>query len=444
MTARMSASPSKSDPPQGDKSETRPIRGSRFSTRRSFLSACGRGAGVVGAAAALSAVGPSRIFGAAKDSGLSGPSQRWVRESIRRGIDPLCGAAVTQLTSATVISHDIYGEQLYCSADGTRIAFLRCATTDVKWGPMEICVADLNNRSVVRLGAAAFWLAAGNGMQDALFYLRPVKNGEPALVKVDFTTLEQTEIFRFGECPTPQHLGLLAISPDERYCMILRRLGERSYGVERIDLKAGQWELIHENDDIFNAHLQFSPAGGELMVQHNRGGLIDANFNGVRSTGPEGATLYVIDQDGKNQRSLSVGTPHTPPVSGHESWIAETGRVLLTTQGGRVYVATPGNKKAELIARGDGFIHISASPDGRFFVVDSIRTGRLHLGCIATGKVLPFCDSNASGGSPQYTHTHPYITPGNKRVIFNSDRTGIPQVYAATIPEEILAKLETA
>jgi hypothetical protein len=72
-----------------------------------------------------------------------------------------------------------------------------------------------------------------------------------------------------------------------------------------------------------------------------------------------------------------------------------------------------------------------------------MSTGRLFLGCLATGRVLPLCDSQASGGSPQYTHTHPYITPGNRRVIFNSDRTGITQVYAATVPADLLEKLST-
>lgn len=386
----------------------------------------------------------SHSKGAEKDSGLSGESQRWVREQINREIDPLCGAAIWQLTSATVISHDIYGEQLYCSADGTRIAFLRCATTDAKNGPMEIFVADLNNQSVVRIGAAAFWLVAGNGMQDTFFYMRRDEKGTLILVRVNFTTLEQNDVFRFGECPPPQFRGLLAISPDERFCMILRRLGERKYGIEGIDLQQGKWELIHQKDDIFNGHLQFSPAGGELMVQQNRGGLLDANYNGVRSTGPEGATLYVIGLDGKNERSLFVGKPHTAPVTGHECWIGKTGKVLLTTQGGKIYVATPEDKEPKQIAQGAGFNHISASPDGRFFVVDNFGTGRLFLGCISTGRVLPFCDTNTSGGSPQYTHTHPYITPGNHRVIFNSDRTGVPQVYTARIPEELLAKLEEA
>ncbi len=367
---------------------------------------------------------------------------RWVRELIRRGKDPLCGAEIWQLTSAAVISHDIYGEQLYCSADGTRIAFLRCATTDIRDGPMELYVADLHQKGVKRLGAAAFFLVGGNGRQDTLFYVRRGGKDVLSIVRVNFTTLEQTEVFRFGECPAPEFRGLLAVSPDERNCMLIRRLGGRRYGIERIDLKNGTWKLIHEKDDIFNGHLQFNPAGGELMVQQNRGGLLDEDFNSVRSTGPQGATLYLIDQDGNERPTLPVGLPYTPPVSGHECFLGETGRVLLTTHGSRIYTAAPGGKKATLIARGNGFIHITASPDGKFFVVDNIHTGRLQLGCVATGKVLPLCDTGASGGSPQYTHTHPYITPGNHRVIFNSDRTGIPQVYAARIPTELLARLE--
>ena len=391
--------------------------------------------GFVGATALLAgSIGVSRSAGT-----LSG---RWVRELIRRGKDPLSGAEIWQLTSATTISHDIYGEQLYCSAKGTRIAFLRCATTDIRDGPMELFVADLHQKGVRRMGEAAYFLVGGNGRNDTLFYVRRNKDRSLGIVRLNFTTLEQTEVFRFGKCPPPQFRGLLAVSPDERYCMVLRRLGGRRYGIERIDLQKGTWELIHEKDDIFNAHLQFNPAGGELMVQHNRGGILDENFNVVRSVGPKGATLYVIDQDGKERPPLPIGRPHTPAVSGHECWLGESGRILLTTQGSRIYTAGVGDKEAKLIARGSGFIHISASPDGRFFVVDDIHSGRLHLGCVATGKMAPLCDSGASGGSPQYTHTHPYITPGNHRVVFNSDRTGIPQVYTARIPQELLAKLE--
>lgn len=39
--------------------------------------------------------------------------------------------------------------------------------------------------------------------------------------------------------------------------------------------------------------------------------------------------------------------------------------------------------------------------------------------------------------------SHPDFTPNNQHMIFNSDRTGLPQVYAARVPESLLEELET-
>ena len=46
------------------------------------------------------------------------------------------------------------------------------------------------------------------------------------------------------------------------------------------------------------------------------------------------------------------------------------------------------------------------------------------------------------GGGAQYNHLHPYITSDNKWVVFNSDRTGLAQVYIASIPDGFLANLD--
>ena len=37
---------------------------------------------------------------------------------------------------------------------------------------------------------------------------------------------------------------------------------------------------------------------------------------------------------------------------------------------------------------------------------------------------------------------HAYITSDNKWVVFNSDRTGVPQVYIASIPKGFLEELQ--
>jgi len=47
---------------------------------------------------------------------------RWQTETIARGCDANVGARLTQLTSAALISHNIYCEERYTSADGGFIA----------------------------------------------------------------------------------------------------------------------------------------------------------------------------------------------------------------------------------------------------------------------------------------------------------------------------------
>jgi len=64
------------------------------------------------------------------------------------------------------------------------------------------------------------------------------------------------------------------------------------------------------------------------------------------------------------------------------------------------------------------------------------------VGSIKTGRWSVLCESGSSLSIPQYTHPHPYLSPDNKWVIFNSDRTGIPHVYAASVPEGLLDELD--
>jgi Tol biopolymer transport system component len=85
---------------------------------------------------------------------------------------------------------------------------------------------------------------------------------------------------------------------------------------------------------------------------------------------------------------------------------------------------------------------MSASVDGRFFVTDDFINGRIYVGSLATGRMMPLCDTGATCASPQATHPHPYMTPGNRHVIFNSDRTGLAQVWAAEVPGWFLEVLE--
>jgi Tol biopolymer transport system component len=45
------------------------------------------------------------------------------------------------------------------------------------------------------------------------------------------------------------------------------------------------------------------------------------------------------------------------------------------------------------------------------------------------------------GRAARFTHLHPYMTGDNQWVVFNSDRTGVPQVYIAEAPADFLKSL---
>jgi hypothetical protein len=281
-----------------------------------------------------------------------------------------------------------------------------------------------------------------------IYYVVSHKGGEE-IIRLSLETLEKETVFDLEGVPP---LRIQSVSPDHRYCVGIYIPRPKQCQVVRLDFKEGDWQVIHENEDIINPHLQFEPSRGEdILVQHNRGGLVDEDGNIVRLVGEEGATLYVIDRDGGNYRPLPVGKPYTNPVTGHECWIGDTGEILLTIASsteealreGNLLAARPGAERARTVAKGYRFVHISASKDGAFFVGDARNVPGIPIviGSIETGRCTVLCISGASGGTPQYSHAHPYLTGDNRWVVFNSDRTGVPQVYVASVSEELLASL---
>ncbi len=63
------------------------------------------------------------------------------------------------------------------------------------------------------------------------------------------------------------------------------------------------------------------------------------------------------------------------------------------------------------------------------------------VGSVANGKPQKIVTTGASFSNPQYTHPHPFFSPDLRYVLFNSDRTGIPQIYAAPLSEKVRASL---
>jgi hypothetical protein len=376
----------------------------------------------------------------------------WLSEACDLHPDPISGAAITRLTSAPLINNNIYCEQPYTSPNGKRIAFVRITGTPGWDGKSQVFIADLERIRIAPIPGAH------NGSNSAwgewFHYYDEARN----LLAFSLETGDHKVVLS----RLPEAFGLNSISPDQHYAIGRMTLPGPTIGIGRLDLRTGAHQVIFEHPEIANPHLQFNPIHGrDIMVQHNRGCLIERDGSMSKAAGPEGTTLFAIDRDGGNRRQIPVGQPWTEGATGHECWVADTGRVAYTAhwnwqtgalvgrwREGNLFSATPGDAEpTPFIAPEHRFNHLCISRCGRYFLADSYGRGipgpaALVVGCFASGKYATLIDDCwASCGGAQFTHPHAYFTADNQRIVWNGDPRGIPHIFAAKLPEGFLASL---
>lgn len=358
------------------------------------------------------------------------------------------GCGITQLTTERAISNNIYCEQSYASSDGKRIAVIK-----VSHARAEICqlvIYDLEKGIEIPVEPSISVDGIScSAWGDWLYYIFN-RGNEKVLARISYKNLSKEIVFVFRDCPLPVSVG--SVSPDHKYYINL--VYTPRFGVLRIDLQTQKWEIIHQHPEILNPHTQFSPVTGkDILIQHNRGSLMDELGNTTRLLGPEGCVLYLIGKDGKNKRDLACGPPHTPSCTGHKCFIPGTDRILFSVApdpklAGNLFSVAPGDKKPSLVAESSfKFNHVSSSKCGNYFVADTLSEDGTKMlvvaGSIKTGRSKVLCNTKTSVSYDfaDWSHAHPYMTADNKRVIFNSDRSGMPQVYAARVEPEFLENL---
>ncbi|MCF7838878.1 MAG: oligogalacturonate lyase family protein, partial [Candidatus Marinimicrobia bacterium] len=222
--------------------------------------------------------------------------------------------------------------------------------------------------------------------------------------------------------------------------------------------------VVLERPDVWNAHAQFQATdNATLLVQVNRGARFAPNGERLTRYGPEGNTLMLLDIHSGALRPLAVGRPHTTSPTGHECWLGQTQTVLATIfRPGQSPLPGPDpemglapdlgtvitlreNEAYRQVPSGQVLMHIGSTFDGRFYHGDWIEQDRLVIGSARTGRaVIVYRDPAASDDCPfdQHSHPHAYLTDNGRWMIFNSDRTGRPQIYAARIPPALLEEVE--
>ena len=134
----------------------------------------------------------------------------------------------------------------------------------------------------------------------------------------------------------------------------------------------------------------------------------------------------------------------------------DTDEVIATVAPEAPYDAAPDKGSVVSLRSGDacrqlgtGMVlnHIGSTPCGRYFYGDRVTRDTIAVGSPSTGKTVVIHEGPEEdpGGSPfgQHSHPHAYLTPDFRWMVFNSDQTGRPQIYACQIPVELLHGLDS-
>jgi len=335
-------------------------------------------------------------------------------------VDPATGVRMLQLTSYPVLSHTLYYHCPSITPDSKTLVFMtyngsgRFATPDA-WR-VNLDGTDLRPLTN-RQGLAGVVLSPDGKTvysQDAGTLLAAPMEGP------------------FGEMTEVGHIENVAFGAT----LLGSITGDGKWYVSTALMEDGKTALVRYATDG-------SEAGVLLTEEYLVHVQVDQSGAGrilyVAPPDSKGRSMWIADVDGGNRRTLSLR--HS---TGHFVWFGRTGRLLSTVNDpfGSIMDIAEGEDEPRLIAKGGHFWHASGSQDGTWVVSD---TNWPDIGLILinaeSGLWAPLCHPQASEGHPQWTHPHPMFSPDGRYVVFNSDRTGIGQVYAAEVPQSLRDQL---
>jgi hypothetical protein len=359
------------------------------------------------------------------------------------------GSEIWQIEPQLRYSHtyaSIYGERSWCSRDSRYFVYLR--HNENLWGrnKTEIMVVELGTWQRQRLDITVGRPGLAISHDGVFYYLKHfAADDQVCLMRVDLAKGSPAKVHPIKGFV----MSLGTASTDGRYYAYGTVLDPKwkLFGMTLVDLKTGTETILDRDPDLCNPHPHFEPGEGKCMlIQHNRGCKISPEGERIRIVGPQGATLYLLSVPDGKRTPLRVGKPHTAPISGHEVWAGATKEIWMTA--GDLWAVRQG-QDARRVTKGFSFVHVHASRCGRVFLCGNHRGEYdLVLGSARTGRTAVVCSARTRTDGPprtiKNTHPRPYLTPDLKWAIFLSNRSGAPQVHAASVPEGLVEKVCTA
>ena len=331
--------------------------------------------------------------------------------------DPATGVPVVQITSNPTMSTHAGYETMAFTPDSSRFIFFSHRSTE-RGAPRDLFMANSDGSDLTQVTDC-------DGLGDTAMSL----DGKTAFISVrneiravDLETFEEKTLAAFEE-----NLSVGAITAGGDY--VFAKVNERSdKGFLFRCNTDGSDHLVLREETVFN-HIMASRTGNYL------GWIKNDEINEYDTQ-----TFYVMKSDGTENHPWAIGN------WSHSGWVGMTDRMqgcLLKPERAIAWVS-PEETEPQIIASGVYFLHSSGSVDGEWLAADTNWPNiGIQLVHIASGRYQTLCLDQSSIGHPQYTHPHPVISPDGSKVLFNSDRTGITQVYVATVPDYLKEELRT-
>ena len=353
--------------------------------------------------------------------------------------------ALWQLTSAPAINHATYFLQPSVFPDGRRLLF-----SSNRSGTMQLYSVEEFPRGPIRQWTDAAPIHSFSPLihpsGESVYFVR-----SGAIFEIDASTLLERRIVEFSGA----QLGEVSLSACGGWLTAAIKQGTQC-GIAAGRIDGRDWRLIPFPRTVI--HPQFHPLESEW----------------IEFAGDPAPRMHRVRRDGSGLECLYEHGNGEFVV--HETFLGRTGHIVYTVWPHSVWTLDWNSRERRKIVDFNAW-HITPNRAGTLVLCDTNHPDRgLHLIDVRTGQVTYVCDSNASNGGsqwktsryalaedfaaarsqalsnlswmeagvdtvygPQWTHPHPSFSPDEKMVIFTSDRTGHPQVYAAALPGSALS-----
>ncbi len=328
--------------------------------------------------------------------------------------DPGTGVEIVQLTGNPTTSTSFYFENMQFTADSNTVVFSSRRTAD-RDAPSDLYRCDVDGRNLIQLTDCDDFGGMACLSLDGKKAYYP---GRKELRSVDLTdyTEEVVAGFDYG-------VGNPSVGGD----YVFGRTGgpDGTSAVVRCPIDGGPPETIREGKTI--GHLNASRTGNWVAWIETS----EINEYGAQ-------TWYVMRADGTDNRRWAVQN------WAHSSWLGLTDRMqgtLLPPGHGLNHIAPDETEPTTIVAAGPYFWHSGASLDGEWLVTDTNWPDvGLQLVHVPTGRFGTLCLSLSANGSHP-THPHPSFSPDGRKVLYNSTRTGICQIYVAHVSDDLIEEV---